>query len=123
MHDNTAIKKERYIPVVVSENTQAGKVSLDELSRLLETAGAEALEYVIQKLPNVDPATYVGSGKAHELKEMVSDLGADGIICDDELSPAQMRNLSDILECKVLDRTMLILDIFAKHAKTGEGKV
>ncbi len=123
MHDNTAIKTERYIPVVVSENTEAGRVSLDELSRLLETAGAEALEYVIQKLPSADTATYVGSGKAHELKEMVEALGADGVICDDELTPAQMRNLSDILECKVLDRTMLILDIFAKHAKTGEGKV
>ncbi len=116
--------KERYILVAVSDDTERATASLYELSELLATAGGESVpERVIQNLPHPDPATYVGSGKARELKEMVLDSGATGIIADDELSPAQLRNLNDILDCKVLDRTMLILDIFAAHARTGEGKI
>ena len=76
-----------------------------------------------QKLPKPDPATYIGSGKAMELKISLVAREADGVICDDELTPAQMRNLSDLLDTKVIDRTMLILDIFAAHAHTSEGKL
>lgn len=117
-------KIERYILVAVSEDTERAAASLSELSDLLDTAGGEAVtDYVIQNLPHPDPATYVGSGKAREIKEMLCASGATGIIADDELTPAQLRNLSDILDCKILDRTMLILDIFAAHARTGEGKI
>jgi GTP-binding protein HflX len=123
MTENKLQQAEKYILVAVSDNADEAKVSLEELSRLLETANGITLDMVVQKLPNRDPGTYMGSGKAHEIKELVEALGADGIICDDELSPAQIRNLSDILECKVIDRTMLILDIFAAHANTGEGKI
>ncbi len=89
----------------------------------METAGAESAGRVIQLMEHPNPATYVGSGKAEEIREIAGRLEADGIVCDDELSPVQMRNLSDILEVKVIDRTVLILDIFASHATTGEGKL
>ncbi len=117
-------ERELYILVAVSDDQERAAASLSELESLLQTAGGEACkEYVIQNLPHPDPATYVGSGKAREIKEMLYEYGAIGVIADDELSPAQLRNLNDILDCKVLDRTMLILDIFAGHARTGEGKI
>lgn len=97
--------------------------SLLELRELAETAGAAAVGTVMQSRESVHPATYLGKGKLEELKEFLYDLDATGVICDDELSPAQMNNLEQELECKVMDRTMVILDIFASRAKTSEGKI
>ena len=78
---------------------------------------------VIQNRENIHPGTYLGKGKIQELKEMVWESGATGVVCDDELSPAQLKNLEDALDTKVMDRTMIILDIFAARAKTREGKI
>lgn len=97
--------------------------SLMELRELAETAGAITVATVMQSRESIHPGTYLGKGKLEELKELLYDLDATGVICDDELSPAQMNNLERELECKVMDRTMVILDIFAKRAKTGEGKI
>ncbi len=96
--------------------------SLHELSQLAETAGSQVLEGLIQRRRRPDPATYVGSGKAEELAEIVASTGADTVICDGELSPGQLRKLEDIVKVKVVDRTALILDIFAQHARSREGK-
>ncbi len=97
--------------------------SLDELSELADTAGAVVVGRVVQKLPHFNPSTYIGSGKIEELKTMIYATGATGIIADDELSPSQMYNLSQALDIKIMDRTMLILDIFAAHARSAEGKL
>jgi len=97
--------------------------SLRELRELVRTAGAETIGVVTQAKDRFDSATYVGSGKIDEIKMQLLEMGATGIICDDELSPAQLKNLGKLLETKVMDRTMLILDIFAAHARTGEGKI
>ena len=97
--------------------------SLDELAELAETAGAVVVGRLTQKLPAFNSSTYIGSGKIEELLYMILDRGATGIITDDELSPAQMFNLSKALDIKVMDRTMVILDIFAAHARTAEGKL
>lgn len=96
--------------------------SLAELKALAETAGSEVLDGLIQRRDKPDPATYIGSGKVSELKALVSSSGADTVICDGELSPSQLRQLEDKLKVKVVDRTALILDIFAQHAKSKEGK-
>src|SRR5581483_531696 len=96
--------------------------SMTELALLAETAGSEVLEAVIQRRHSADPATYVGSGKVLEIKEIVDSTGADTVIADGELAPAQLRNLEDRLKVKVVDRTALILDIFAQHAKSKEGQ-
>ncbi|QFS91444.1 GTPase HflX [Mycobacterium sp. THAF192] len=96
--------------------------SLAELAALAETAGSEVLEGVIQRRDRPDPATYIGSGKAAELRDIVAATGADTIICDGELSPAQLTALEKIVKVKVIDRTALILDIFAQHATSREGK-
>ena len=96
--------------------------SLRELSRLAETAGSVVLDGLIQRRGRVDPATYVGSGKATELAGIVAATGADTVICDGELSPSQLRRLEGVVKVKVIDRTALILDIFAQHAKSREGK-
>ncbi len=96
--------------------------SLRELSRLAETAGSEILDGLIQRRGRVDAATYVGSGKARELAEIVQSAGADTVICDGELTPSQLRRLEGIVRVKVIDRTALILDIFAQHARSREGK-
>ena len=96
--------------------------SLRELSRLAETAGSEVLEGLIQRRGRVDAATYVGSGKARELADIVAAVGADTVICDGELTPSQLRRLEGIVQVKVIDRTALILDIFAQHARSREGK-
>ena len=90
---------------------------------LVKTGGAEAVGRVIQKRELVHPGTYVGKGKIEEIRELLWELDATGIVCDDELSPAQMNNLTDILDVKVMDRTMVILDIFAGRASTSEGKI
>ena len=94
-----------------------------ELCELASTAGAVTVARVIQNLDNFNPATYIGKGKIDEIKELIIEYDATGIICDDELSPAQMNNLSDALEIKIMDRTLLILDIFAARANTNEGKI
>ncbi|MER6826694.1 GTPase HflX [Streptosporangium sp. NPDC000563] len=96
--------------------------SLLELKLLAETAGSEVLEGLIQRRQKPDTATYIGSGKAQELADIVSATGADTVVCDGELSPGQLRQLEEIVKVKVIDRTMLILDIFAQHAKSREGK-
>ena len=96
--------------------------SMAELAALSETAGSQVLEAVMQRRDKPDPATYIGSGKVSELKGIVKSTGADTVICDGELSPSQLRNLEDKVKVKVVDRTALILDIFAQHAKSKEGK-
>lgn len=115
---------ERVILVGVALNEQdATKESLEELAELVQTAGAESVGMVIQNREKIHPGTYIGSGKIEEVAALAVENHATGIICDDELSPAQMKNLEIALEMKVMDRTMLILDIFAQHAVTKEGKI
>lgn len=97
--------------------------SLDELAELADTAGADTVGRLIQNREAIHAATYIGKGKIQELKELVWQTEADTVICDDELSPAQIGNLQEALDCKVIDRTVLILDIFAAHASTSEGKL
>src|ERR1700735_4383203 len=96
--------------------------SLAELAALAETAGSEVLEGMVQRRSKPDPSTYIGSGKAQELREVVLATGADTVICDGELSPAQLNALEKAVKVKVIDRTALILDIFAQHATSREGK-
>lgn len=98
-------------------------VSLDELAELAKTAGAEVVGRLVQNREGIHPGTYIGKGKIEELRELVHRTGADTVVCDDELSPAQFANLRDELACKVIDRTIMILDIFAAHASTSEGKL
>jgi len=96
--------------------------ALAELKLLAETAGSQVLEALVQRRNHPDPATFIGRGKVDELREVVIATGADTVICDGELEPAQLRNLEDRVRVKVIDRTSLILDIFAQHAKSAEGK-
>ena len=97
--------------------------SLGELEELVETAGGDSVAMVVQNAQRIYPGTYMGSGKLEEVRQMLAVNDADGVVCDDELSPAQLNNLERILECKVLDRTMVILDIFAARARSSEGKI
>ena len=106
----------------VLDVAQDAETSLSELAALSETAGSQVLDALIQKRDHPDPATYLGSGKARELAEMVAAVGADTVIVDGELAPSQRRALEDVVGVKVVDRTALILDIFAQHAKSREGK-
>ena len=103
-------------------DTQDADTSLRELAALAQTAGSEVLDALIQKRDHPDPATYLGSGKARELADVVAAAGADTVIVDGELAPSQRRALEDVVGVKVVDRTALILDIFAQHAKSREGK-
>lgn len=120
----TAEKKERVILVAVATSDNDDTVqSLDELEELVQTAGAETVAKVIQNRERIHPGTYIGKGKIEEIKELIYSLGVDTVICDDELSPAQNYNLEEALDVKVIDRTVLILDIFAKRASTSEGKL
>ena len=96
--------------------------SLAELARLAETAGSQVLDGIIQRRDKPDPATYIGSGKAKELRDIVVAHNADTVICDGELAPGQLRQLEAVTKVKVVDRTALILDIFAQHARSKEGK-
>ncbi len=116
--------EERVILVGIStgqdEDTEG---SLEELKELVKTAGAETIGTVIQNRESAHPATYLGKGKIDEVKWMVWETEATGIVCDDELSPVQLRNLEEALDTKVMDRTMVILDIFASRARTREGKI
>ncbi|MDO4312134.1 MAG: GTPase HflX [Eubacteriales bacterium] len=116
--------KERVILVGISTAEDADvEQSLDELEELAGTAGAVCVGRVIQKREQMHPGTYVGTGKLAEIKDLLWELEATGIICDDELSPAQIGNLKDELDTKIMDRTLLILDIFAARASTSEGKI
>lgn len=122
---------ERVILVAVNSNANRDnfglyeniEASLDELEDLASTAGALSVGRVIQNRESVHPGTYIGKGKIEELREMIYEMDVTGIICDDELSPAQMSNLEEALEVKIMDRTLLILDIFASRASTSEGKI
>ena len=116
--------EERVILIAVSVNEEDDTAaSLDELEELVKTAGAFTVGKVIQNRERIHPGTYLGKGKIEEVKELLWELNATGVVCDDELSPAQMRNLEDALDTKVMDRTMVILDIFASRATTSEGKI
>lgn len=96
--------------------------SLRELAALAETAGAAVLDGLLQRRPHPDPATYLGRGKAQELKDIVAAVGADTVIADTELAASQRRALEDVVKVKVIDRTTVILDIFSQHAKSREGR-
>lgn len=117
-------EEERYVLVgVASSDSDDTNQSMDELEELVATAGAITVGRVIQNRENAHPGTYIGKGKIDEVKALVTETAATGVICDDELSPAQQRNLEEALQVKVIDRTIVILDIFAKHATTREGKI
>ena len=117
-------QEERVILVAVSTDDNDDTVhSVEELSELVATAGAVTVGTVIQNREKIHPGTYVGKGKIEEIREMIWEREATGIVCDDELSPAQLKNLEDALQTKVMDRTMIILDIFAGRARTREGKI
>lgn len=116
--------KERVILVGVSEQDgDDAEDSLAELAELVKTAGASVAGTLIQKRELIHPGTYVGTGKVAEIAELLEHTGATGIVCDDELSPAQLKNLEAMLNTKVMDRTLIILDIFAARATTSEGKI
>ena len=116
--------EERVILVAVSTGDgDDAEASLKELAELVKTAGAVTVDRMIQNREQVHPGTYLGKGKIDEVKERIWELDATGIVCDDELSPAQLKNLEAALDTKVMDRTMVILDIFASRAHTREGKI
>ena len=116
--------EERVILIAVNVGDEREtSASLDELEELAQTAGAVPIARIVQNREAVHPGTYLGKGKILEVRELLADTGATGVICDDELSPAQLRNLEDALDTKVMDRTMVILDIFASRAHTREGKI
>lgn len=120
----TAENTEKIILVAVATgNEDDAMESLDELEELVNTAGAVVVGRVIQNLDHINNTTYVGSGKVQEIKDLIWKTEADAIVCDDELSPAQYKNLEDELDVKVMDRTLIILDIFAGRAKSAEGKI
>lgn len=116
--------EERVLLVGVSQQEgDDAEDSVAELAELVKTAGAEVVGTLIQKRELIHPGTYVGTGKVKEIAELAERLGATGIVCDDELSPAQLKNLESMLDTKVMDRTLIILDIFAARAATSEGKI
>jgi GTP-binding protein HflX len=116
------LEKVVLVGVWTEGSAQDAENSLKELAALAETAGSEVMDGLIQRRDKADPATYIGSGKVMELRQAVVNTGADTVVCDGELSPAQLRNLEGKAKVKVIDRTALILDIFAQHAKSREGK-
>lgn len=117
-------QEERFIlvGVAVADNDDTAQ-SLDELEELASTAGAKTVGKIIQNREKIHPGTYIGKGKMEEVRALAFEMDATGVICDDELSPVQLKNLEDTIQMKVLDRTILILDIFAKRASTKEGKI
>lgn len=116
--------EEKVILVGVSEQDgDDAEDSVEELKELVKTAGAAVVGTLIQKREKIHPGTYVGTGKVAEIEELIAQTGATGIVCDDELSPAQLKNLEMMLDTKVMDRTLIILDIFAARATTSEGKI
>ena len=123
MIENEELRERVILVGVCSSESDDTEQSLDELKELAETAGAVTVGRIIQNREMIHPGTYVGKGKIDEIKEMLWELDATGIICDDELSPAQLGNLQDVLDTKIMDRTLIILDIFAARASTNEGKI
>ena len=123
MYDNQEITEKFILFAVDLDNGDSVSDNLDELAELIKTAGGECVGRLVQNKDSVENATYLGSGKCEELRAMVEAQQATAVCCDDELSPIQLKNLSELLGCKVLDRTSVILDIFAKHAQTREGKL
>ena len=123
MIDLSKLEERVILAAVSTSETDQAESSLDELKELADTAGAKTVGRVIQNRESIHPGTYLGKGKLQELREMLYETGATGVICDDELSPAQLKNLEDVLDTKVMDRTMVILDIFASRANTREGKI
>src|SRR5690348_2999284 len=119
-----ALRLERVVLVGVwTEGTlESAENSLRELSRLAETAGSVVLAGLVQRRAKPDAATYIGAGKAREVADLVLETGADTVICDGELTPGQLRSMEGVVRVKVIDRTALILDIFAQHARTKAGK-
>ena len=121
--ENRQLRLERVVLIgVYSSDAREAENSLRELAALAETAGAEVLDGMLQRRPNPDPATYIGRGKAQELREIVVETGADTVVADSELAPSQRRALEDVVKVKVIDRTAVILDIFSQHASSREGK-
>jgi GTP-binding protein HflX len=117
-------QEERFVLVgVASSGSDDTAESLEELEELAATAGAVTVGKIIQNRESVHPGTYIGKGKIDEVKALAIETEATGVVCDDELTPAQLKNLEDALQMKVLDRTVIILDIFADHASTREGKI
>ena len=118
------VRLERVVLVGVwtEGSAESAQLSMAELARLAETAGSQVLEAMVQRRTKPDPATFIGSGKVEELAEVVRAESADTVICDGELSPGQLQALEKALKVKVVDRTWLILDIFAQHARSREGK-
>ena len=126
MSELIEIKETQERVILAAVQTGSGedaKSCLEELGELVKTAGAAVAGTVIQNRENIHPGTYLGKGKIEEIREMIWETEATGVVCDDELTPAQMRNLEEALEIKIMDRTMVILDIFASRANTREGKI
>ena len=123
LYDLTETKERVILVGVQADDNEDTEKSLDELEELAQTAGAETVGRIIQNREQIHPGTYVGKGKLDEIKNLLWETDATGIICDDELSPAQLGNLQDALDTKVMDRTLIILDIFAERASTNEGKI
>lgn len=123
MYENKEELEKVILVAVSTGNEEDAQESLDELEELVSTAGAVVVGRVVQNLEHINNTTYVGTGKVKEIKDLIWETDADAIVCDDELSPAQYKNLEDELEVKVMDRTLIILDIFAGRAKTAEGKI
>ena len=123
MYDMEQIEEKVILAGVDTGDGEAAQRSLDELAELAKTAGAKVVGRLIQARESAHPATYVGKGKLLELKDLIWETDATGIICDDELTSAQLGSLEAELSCKVIDRTLLILDIFAARAVSGEGKI
>lgn len=126
MHNLYEIEEPKERVILVGVNTgdiEATRQSMEELRELAATAGAETVDSIVQNLEQPVNATYVGKGKIEEIKTRIEETGATGIVCDDELSPVQIKNLEDMLNTKIMDRTLVILDIFAGRARTKEGKL
>ncbi len=123
LYDIKDVEEKVILVAVATNDNDDTEESVEELKELAKTAGATVVAKVIQNREAVHPGTYVGKGKIEEIKELALELGATGVICDDELSPAQLKNLEDALDIKVMDRTLVILDIFAARALTSEGKI
>lgn len=123
IYENEQIEEKVLLVGVSEQEGDDAEDSLAELAELVKTAGAVVVGTLIQKRERIHPGTYVGTGKVEEIKQLLAVTGATGIVCDDELSPAQLKNLEQILDTKVMDRTLIILDIFAERATTSEGKI
>lgn len=123
IYENEALIEKVLLVGISERDGDDAEDSLEELADLAKTAGAEVVGTVIQRRERMHPGTYVGTGKLEEIRDLIWETDATGIICDDELSPAQMKNMEQVLDTKVMDRTLLILDIFAARASTSEGKI